>query len=88
MTQYKFAGPQEVVLPHQRALEGAQGTLVLTPGEEYDFGDTRPVGPAWWWDPQPPPEPEPELAAKDDVPRLVLTPGPVQDKPADDEPEG
>lgn len=54
MTAYKFMGPQQVVLPHQRALEGATGTLVLTPGESYDFGDAVPPGPRWWWDPEPP----------------------------------
>ena len=74
MPSYVFAGPQEIVLPHQRALEGATGTLVLTPGEPYDFGldaagqEVRPIGPAWWWKPQPPP---PEDPPADDPPAVM-----------------
>jgi len=73
MTAHVFRGPQEYVFPHQKALDGAPGTLVLTPGKSYDFGtgasgqQVRPIGPAWWWEPQPPeaeaPQPEPAATA-------------------------
>ena len=51
-----YNGPQEQVFPHLRALDGEPGTLVLRPGESYDFaggleGYKEPPGPAWWWKP-------------------------------------
>lgn len=79
MTAHTFRGPQEYAFPHQQALDGAAGTLVLTPGKSYDFGtdatgqEVRPIGPAWWWDPQPSPEeaPEPEPVPVVKVPDMV-----------------
>lgn len=59
MTARTYRGPAEYTFPHQHALDGATGTLVLTPGKSYDFGtdetgqEARPIGPAWWWDPAP-----------------------------------
>ena len=54
MALQTYAGPQEQVFPHLRALDGEPGTLVLRPGESYDFGGelegySEPPGPAWWW---------------------------------------
>ena len=60
MALQTYVGPQEQVFPHLRALEGVTGTLVLRPGEDYDFdaqpeGYRKPPGPAWWWKPADPP---------------------------------
>ena len=56
MALQTYVGPQEQVFPHLRALDGEPGTLVLRPGESYDFGGElegykEPPGPAWWWKP-------------------------------------
>ena len=56
MALQTYVGPQEQVFPHLRALDGEPGTLVLRPGESYDFGGElegykEPPGPAWWWTP-------------------------------------
>ena len=56
MAAQTYVGPQTQVFPHLRALDGEPGTLVLRPGESYDFGGElegykEPPGPAWWWKP-------------------------------------
>ena len=57
MASQTYVGPQEQVFPHLRALDGESGTLVLRPGESYDFGGeenagyVQPPGPSWWWKP-------------------------------------
>jgi hypothetical protein len=60
MALQTYAGPQTQVFPHLRALDGVPGTLVLVPGESYDFskepeGYSKPPGPSWWWKPAEPP---------------------------------
>jgi hypothetical protein len=60
MAALTYTGPQELVFPHLRALDGAEGTLVLRPGESYDFGGGQagydaPPGPSWWWKAADPP---------------------------------
>ena len=62
MAAQTYVGPQTQVFPHLRALDGEPGTLVLRPGESYDFGGglegyKEPPGPAWWWKPAEAPAP-------------------------------
>jgi len=51
MANLKYVGPYEQVFPLVQGL--TSGTLVLTPGKTYDFGDEPAPGPAWWWQPPP-----------------------------------
>lgn len=81
MPSFIYAGPQELVFPHQQALD-AIGTLVLTPGRTYDWGGQAPIGPAWWWTPVVPPEDPPAVL----VPAAPANPAPAPapaDKPAE-----
>ena len=75
MASQTYVGPQEQVFPHLRALDGESGTLVLRPGESYDFGGEEnagykePPGPAWWWKPA-------------EAPAAAPAPAPVKTPPA------
>ena len=78
MALQTYVGPQEQVFPHLRALYGEPGTLVLRPGESYDFaggleGYKEPPGPAWWWKPAevPAAAPAPSVKAPAAVPAAV-----------------
>ena len=69
MAAQMYVGPQEQVFPHLRALDGEPGTLVLRPGESYDFGGglegyKEPPGPAWWWKPAEAPAAAPAPSVK------------------------
>ena len=87
MPSFTYAGPQELVFPHQQALD-AIGTLVLTPGETYDWGDQAPVGPSWWWTPVAPAPPAPPPAAPVAAPAAApVTPAPAP-APAEPPAEG
>ena len=82
MADLTYRGPSEQVFPHLLDPGGA-GTLVLRPGESYDFGDEPPPGPAWWWQ---------EPSGDGDPPEPLEPPEPV-DPPedpqaADESPEG
>ena len=46
MTALAYSGPEQVV-PEMRAQTGT-GTLILRPGETYEFDGTPPGNPAWW----------------------------------------
>jgi hypothetical protein len=54
MAAQTYCGTTEQVFPHLRN-PGGGGTLVLTPGRDYDFGEQgtagyqAPPGPGWWW---------------------------------------
>ena len=79
MAAQTYVGPQTQVFPHLRALDGEPGTLVLRPGESYDFGGglegyKEPPGPAWWWKPA-----APERAA---APSVKTPPAPPAPAPA------
>ena len=69
MAAQTYVGPQEQVFPPLRALDGEPGTLVLRPGESYDFGGElegykEPPGPAWWWKPAEAPAAAPAPSVK------------------------
>ena len=69
MALQTYVGPQTQVFPHLRALDGEPGTLVLRPGESYDFGGglegyKEPPGPAWWWKPAEAPAAAPAPSVK------------------------
>jgi hypothetical protein len=80
MAALTYNGVSEQVFVHLHNPDGT-GTLVLTPGESYDFGDAIPPGPAWWWKPAAPPPAAPPPPPSSPV----LAPGQPQDKPASDE---
>jgi hypothetical protein len=73
-----YIGPYEQVFPTMAKPGG--GTLVLVPGEVYDFGDDPAPGPQWWWaekasgrparatESAPEPEAEPEAATQPEPP--------------------
>ena len=78
MASQIYVGPSEQVFPHLRALDGEPGTLVLRPGESYDFGGEEnagykePPGPSWWWQPAASPP-----AASVKTPAAVPAPAPA-----------
>ena len=87
MALQTYVGPQEQVFPHLRALDGEPGTLVLRPGESYDFGGgpagyKEPPGPAWWWKPAEAPAavPAPSVKAPAAVPAAVPAAAGAADK--------
>ena len=87
MAAQTYVGPQEQVFPHLRALDGEPGTLVLRPGESYDFGGElegykEPPGPAWWWKPAEAPAavPAPSVKAPAAVPAAAPAAAGAADK--------
>ena len=87
MALQTYVGPQEQVFPHLRALDGEPGTLVLRPGESYDFGGElegykEPPGPAWWWKPAEAPAaaPAPSVKAPAAVPAAAPAAAGAADK--------
>lgn len=47
MTAVIYAGPSVQVVPEMGAQDGP-GTLILRPGQHYDFPGSPPGDPAWW----------------------------------------
>ena len=47
MKSFTYFGPDGQVVPEMLAPDGS-GTLVLHPGEMYQFDDDPPGDPAWW----------------------------------------
>jgi len=54
MSTWKYAGPQEETVPDMGAQDDIGGTLILRPGQEYEF-EGSPQGNLAWWTCEAPP---------------------------------